>query len=473
MALEGFDEDKFEEHLYKVISPSQPISTIEHLSGRTQELEKVRRALKVPGKNVFIHGERGVGKSSLASTAASIYQSADSKYIDVSCQSDTTILSLVSTIAMQATNQYGFEERTKKVSSSFNLKFLKFGSETTISRVSLQSKLVYLSDAIELLKEVAMTHSGKPICVVDEVEKITDKEELEKLADLVKGIGDKRVPIKFIFTAVGATLESILGANASIIRQLETIHLPRLSWNARWDIAINALKVFNVTIEDEIYIRLAAVSDGFPNYVHLITEKLLWILFDKEEYVTSVQWDDYYHAIEATIEGIEADLARPYIKAVEHRAVEYEEVLWSTSIVEWQGAYLRAMYTEYENICKQRPSSKKLSYDQYSNRIRNLKNEDYGEILEQGRQPGHYMYREKLLRGYVRMQAEANDIEIINAVEEKEIKKYIHVASRRTGYYKSQPPKNWGKSGEKAPTIVSAAPKGAFRRDTFKTPSKK
>ncbi|GAC03797.1 AAA family ATPase [Paraglaciecola chathamensis] len=465
MALKNIREEEFTEQLYSVISPSQPITSIELLSGRTREMQRVKRALIVPGKSVFIHGERGVGKSSLASTAAQIYQSSDKPYIDVSCQSDTTILSLVSNIAMQATNQYKFEGIVKKINASVNLRFFKTGVEKTISRSSIQKQLSTIGDAIELLKEISLIYSEKTVCVVDEIEKITDEVELEKLADLIKGLGDKKVSIKFIFTAVGQTLESILGANASTIRQLETIHLPRLSWDARWDIAINALHKFDVEIKEEIYIRLAAVSDGFPHYVHLITDKLLWILFDKETVVHEVTWDDYSHALDATIECIEADLARPYIKAVEHRADAYEEVLWSTSIVEWQGADLSSMYSEYENILNQRPNSTKLTYEQFCTRIRNLKQEKYGKILKQGRQPGHYMYEEKILRGYVRMQAEANNVEILNESQEAEIKQYITVSSRKTGYFGSKPPKDWDSNKAINPIVLSAAPKGNFRRD--------
>ena len=41
------------------------------------------------GRNIFIFGERGVGKTSLAKTAANQYQSSDREFIDVSCAPDT------------------------------------------------------------------------------------------------------------------------------------------------------------------------------------------------------------------------------------------------------------------------------------------------------------------------------------------------------------------------------------------------
>ncbi len=175
--------------------------------------------------------------------------------------------------------------------------------------------------------------------------------------------------------------------------------------------------------------------------MHLIVEKILWLLFEKEEVVTKVTWDDYYAALDKAIVGITAELSRPYEMAVNQRSRDYEEVLWSTSADEWQGAYLSDMHDQYKNIMSQLDGKKALNYDKFSSRIRNLLKPEYGEILKKGQKQGYYHYREKMLRGYIRMQAEANRIEIISKEAESTIKKYMHVAAKNVGYYKSQPPK--------------------------------
>ncbi len=303
------------------------------------------------------------------------------------------------------------------------------------------SKIKGLSDAVEVLKEVAALHSEVPVVVVDEVDRIEDEREIDLLADLLKQLGDKRIELKFLFTGVGATLNEILGAHRSAIRQLETIELPRLSWDARWNIAIHALNIFNIEIPRDIYIRLAAVSDGYPYYVHLIVEKILWLLFEKEEVVTKVSWDDYYSALDKAIVGITAELSRPYEMAVNQRSRDYEEVLWSTSADEWQGAYLSDMHGQYVNILSQIDGKDALSYAKFSSRIRNLLKAEYGGILKKGKKRGYYHYREKMLRGYIRMQAEANRIEIISKEAEATIKNYMPVPAKNVGYHKSQPPR--------------------------------
>lgn len=103
MAIQNYsDKYIFGREVNVALSPSSPISSIEYLYGREKELTQIERALMSRGRNIFIFGERGVGKTSLAKTAANQYQSSDREFIDVSCAPDTTIKNLVSNIALQA-----------------------------------------------------------------------------------------------------------------------------------------------------------------------------------------------------------------------------------------------------------------------------------------------------------------------------------------------------------------------------------
>jgi uncharacterized protein len=63
-------EDEFGKEMHRVLSPSNAIQTPELLHGRAKQLEEIRRALYSPGRQIFIYGHRGVGKTSLAQTAA-------------------------------------------------------------------------------------------------------------------------------------------------------------------------------------------------------------------------------------------------------------------------------------------------------------------------------------------------------------------------------------------------------------------
>ena len=443
MAIRKYNDiESFGARLNEVVSISRPVISIENLIGREDYLDRINKALYASGRNIFIYGERGVGKTSLAATAANIWKNSKSKYIDISCAPDSTVISIVANIASQAVNTNWTSNKKITKQASIGLKWLSFSHKNEISPTDFSEKIKSLSDALEVLKEVAKIHSDRPMVVVDEVDRVENKKEIELLSDLIKQIGDKRVELKFIFTGVGSTLEEILGAHGSAIRQLETIYLPRLSWDARWNIAIHALGIFEIEIPRDIYIRLAAVSDGFPYYVHLIVQKLLWLLFEKDELVTDVTWDDYYEALDIAIQGIEAELSRPYELAVNQRDPSYEQILWSTCVDEWQGAYISSMYDQYRNIIEQMDNKETLSYEKFSPRLRNLLKPEYGQILVKNEsKKGYYHYKEKMLRGFIRMQAEANRVEIISKEAESTIKNYVHTPAKNVGYYKSEVPR--------------------------------
>jgi hypothetical protein len=172
-----------------------------------------------------------------------------------------------------------------------------------------------------------------------------------------------------------------------------------------------------------------------------MVEKLLWILFEKDEIVVNVAWEDYFAALDEAILSISAELARPYELAINQRTQDYEEVLWSTSADEWQGAYLSSMHARYKNIMEQVDGKEPLKYETYTARIRNLLKPEYGSILVKGTRQGYYHFKEKMLRGYIRMQAEANRVEIISEESRATIKNYIRVPAKNVGYFKSETPK--------------------------------
>ncbi len=440
MAIEGYDRHSFGKKLAKLVFPAQPIHSIEHLFGREKELRRIEEALYASGRHIFIYGDRGVGKSSLAATAANQYQSSDSEYIDVSCSPDATFSDVIANIAYQAISASRLSKKTIKEKAGASFKFLNLEHAAEITLRDLHDEIKSLLDAVEMLREVSIIHSETPVVVIDEFDRMESEKERALFADLLKHLGDKRIDIKFIFTGVASTIDALLGAHQSAIRQLETIELPKLSWDARWEIVTDAAEEFGIEVDKDVLVRIAAVSDGYPYYVHLITEKLMWHIFWQDGAITEVTKNHYQAAINDAIHSISAELKKPYEKAISQRTGDYEEVIWSTADSEWLHRYVKDMYSSYEYIMKQFNDKEPLTSAKYGTRIRNLKNESCGEILvPDPKKKGMYSYKEKMLRGYVRMQAEAHGIELIG--EQTEAKATHHVTARASsGYFQSKVP---------------------------------
>lgn len=395
------------------------------------------------GRHIFIYGDRGVGKSSLAATAAIQYQSADASYIDVGCSPNSTLASVVANIAYQAAKVSRINSVTKSVSAGIQTRYFNVTGGVSEVTKNLHDEIHSVTDAVEVLREVSQIHSEKPIIVLDEFDRIQSADERNQFADLLKQLGDKRVPIKLIITGVGASLDALLGAHQSAIRQLETLELPRLGWEGRMEIVQYVARAFGLTMHRDYLIRIAAVSDGFPYYVHLIAEKLMWQMFDDPQVVLEATKAHYQAAIRDAIHSVAAELKRPYEMAIKQRSGDYEEVLWSTADSDFLHRYPVDMYSSYRYIMSKLPDRTELDQSKYTARLRNLKKESCGAILNPDPiVKGLYAYREKMLRGYVRMQAEANGVELIGEEAKPTDKQQMHVPARASsGYRQSTIPK--------------------------------
>jgi hypothetical protein len=72
---------------------------------------------------VFIYGDRGVGKSSLAAAAARQYQSSEASYIDIGCGPDAALSSIVANIALQALRQSRLKSRKTSIKAGVSWRF--------------------------------------------------------------------------------------------------------------------------------------------------------------------------------------------------------------------------------------------------------------------------------------------------------------------------------------------------------------
>jgi hypothetical protein len=439
VAIKGYSRDDFGVHLNEVVSPSHPIRSIELLKGRINELETIDRALYAAGRHIFIFGDRGVGKSSLAATAAYQYQSSDADPLFVSGAPDDTFVSIIANIAYQAIGQ----SRTHAVKTTrqhgFEFKGLKLGRSEEISTVDLAAHIRTVGDAAELIKQVAAFHSEKPIIVMDEFDTIVSPDERNKFAALLKQMGDQSVNLKFIFTGIGRTLDELLGAHQSAHRQLDTVEVQRLPWEARRDIVQSAAAEFDITVDNDVNWRMAAISDGFPYYLHLITEKMLWEAFAERDFVANIGWEQFHRGLKAAIASINAELRKPYEMAVNLRTPEYEDLVWSTADDEDLIRSANSMYESYTVLLRKRKERPHLDRKKYGELLRRLKATSYGEVLLPiEKRPGLYTYRNRMLRGYVRMQAAADGIELSG--EREAPRQVMHIGSSRTGTFGSRVP---------------------------------
>ena len=411
----NLSENEFAAILHRHLSPTSPIQSEERLFGRERQMQQIDQGLYAPGRSVFIYGDRGVGKTSLAQTVAYSHQSATHNPVLLACDPESTF----SGILAQAVAQLKSSKHRGTITTMHNLKVGIKGFEIDTGRTRHQEPLSKLEASADLnevmaaLLEVASERRGERIVVViDEFDRIQSEEERARFADFIKQIGDQGVGVRFVFCGVADSLQKLLGAHESCFRYLINVELKSLGYEGRFDIIKNAADALNVRVEERHKFRIAAISDGFPHYIHRICEELFWGMF-RDPHSCDVSTADHYRAAVAqSVVSIEQHLKLTYDKATMKEAPGFEEVLWAVADHSDLIRSTESIFSSYTEIMRFLNEEDSM-FDRPTvvGRLNLLKGAGCGKILAPHKK-GWYQFREGIMRGYVRLRAEEQECEL-------------------------------------------------------------
>jgi DNA polymerase III delta prime subunit len=233
VAIKNLDEAGFKKILKENLTPARAISTPEHLKGRAQNLKQIDRAFNSPGKHIFIYGDRGVGKTSLALTAAFLHQSADGEPILLTCGA-TPFLQTIRD-AVRRVLPPGGRINQKTTESRFKAAIGNVGYDRAFNITNGDvPPIETINDAVQLLKFAGEVHSSEPVIIFDEFDQLIDDDQKKCCAEIIKQVSDQGLNVRFIFCGIGNSLENLIGVHLSTGRYLSPIQLERLSHDARW-----------------------------------------------------------------------------------------------------------------------------------------------------------------------------------------------------------------------------------------------
>lgn len=392
----------------KYLSPSEPVQQEEMLRGRSAQLNAIEIALETGGRSAFVYGVRGVGKTSLAQTAAYHFAPSEPGPLLLSCDPTTTFGRFVRELVAKAVGAHPLERRTTIAKQSAAKLYLLEGAKKHEVEIGNVPTPEGVNEAVALL-EYALDVVGKGpiVAVVDEFDRIADFGQRALFGDFVKQIGDQKIAVKFLFCGVGRSLDDLLAGHQSCFRYLEGVELDRLGISPSIEILGAAAKALNLSIDDGYRYRIAQVSDGFPHYVHLIGQRMFYNYFEDPHASGEVASDHFEQAIHQATTSVEPHLRALYEKATEKygNSEDYELVLWAAASHPDLKRKATDIYDAYCEICNK---LKKPSIDRgmFNNRLNPLKDKAHGEVLVGTRQ-GWYEFNEPMLRGLCRLRAMA------------------------------------------------------------------
>ena len=407
------DEDviSFKSRAREIFVPSQPIRTRDQLKGRERHLQRTVEGLEDPGRSVFIYGERGVGKTSLALTAALAYHNSESEPIHISCHPTTNIGHLITQIARRMLDQPLISRAGKRITE---IK-VKTSLVDLLHRIEHEPEKVPahvdINDAVDLLNELLPKRDNYPYAVVvDELDVIDDPTVKADISFLIKQLGDHESRVKFMFVGIAETVDKLIAQHGSTGRYLATVQVDRLDPLMLRSIIVDGFAQLGVSIWEPLATRIAYLSDGFAHYTHLVSLKLALRYAEAAPDTSSIGSQLLETALGNAIEDAEVFMKTAYDNAVQKYDQEYARVLWSVAD-DWQlERSTRDIFESYCRICHSmgREPKTKSELTQYLNV---LKAPSHGSTLVSHRR-SWFKFRESMLRGYCRMIAMSLGVDV-------------------------------------------------------------
>ena len=298
------------EKVLNAFTPNQEVSDPEAFAGRREAVLDGVDALHGRGTTPIIYGERGVGKTSLATQLSLIAMghqvlldyfgmadrgfNEDSGFVVVWADCSKTIketsgiLERIEYNSRCYVNPAGITgtDTVTRSTSTIDLRIYK-SEEMTETRHSATHRTSPEDRLAHLLEEIAKKQRKRVLVVVDELDVI---ENTAGLGSFIKTRSSD--DIKFLLVGVADNVSNLIDDHESITRQLKHIKLPKMRKGELVDIVTKAearIKQAGVDIafDEAAKSRLAQIAAGMPWFVHTIGKSALVRAFSNSNAIVS------------------------------------------------------------------------------------------------------------------------------------------------------------------------------------------
>ena len=234
-------------------TPTHPRTGRAGLIGRERDIDMIIQRLMEDKAHIVLYSERGMGKTSLANSVIDLLRRRGVFVIRYQCEASSTFDSLMRGLARSVPGTL--------LAGPVRPDLLE-GCEAALPAAPIRPEHV-----VALLPRLRLTSL---VCVIDEVDRIGDAETRTLLADTMKQLSDRGIPLLFMLIGVSDSLEQLLGEHPSIQRALTGVPLRLLSDEEIATIVDQGAREAGLTFPRELVASIARAARGLPYLAHLL-----------------------------------------------------------------------------------------------------------------------------------------------------------------------------------------------------------
>lgn len=312
----------------KAFQPRAPITTREFFAGRWEQMTTVADAVFQQGLHIAIFGERGVGKTSLASIISPLlyvmekdivgHEPAPRIVVQVNANSGDGF----SDVWQRALDEIVWDEEKRTI--GFEATHVK-DRKTLREAWNLSGK-----PNIDEVRRVLCALPGS-VFIFDEFDR-AEPEAKREFTDLIKVLSDFRVETTIVVVGVSETVDQLVRDHASIVRSLVQVQLPRMDVKELEEILEKASKALDISFAPSAASLIVRMSQGLPHYTHLIG--LHSTRQAARRLTRQIELQDVHSSFAFAVKQAIQSIRDKYLKAIHsaHKDALYDKVILACAI---------------------------------------------------------------------------------------------------------------------------------------------
>jgi Cdc6-like AAA superfamily ATPase len=257
----------------KVFTPHAPVKLQELLFGRTEALKQIIKQIHTPGAAPILFGDRGVGKTSIASIVQALinHSISDQKntYVGLKrCSSKETIASIFEKALKHGGIDISLIESTSTQESGggagINAGFAK--ASIGAKRVNTEKHAAANANlSPSKIAELLSSNFEFGLLIVDETDAIADETVKYELAEIAKQLSDSHSTFKIMLVGVAELSSTLTAGHPSIGRCAVETKLDRMTDTAiRQIVTAGALRIKPaMDFDQEVVKHIAQLAGGY------------------------------------------------------------------------------------------------------------------------------------------------------------------------------------------------------------------